>query len=296
MFLYISIPLEKKSAVNPNFLKNEQELFRSKDKIIYGQLYIPSMNGITKTNDYGEVKMERISTGVEGLDSMIGGGLPKSSITLISGPPGGGKSIFCFQFLYEGAKNDEKCLFLTMDKKVEGLLAQAKQLGFDFQPAIEKNLVKFLYLNISKKFVYETMTNEILSGNYSRIALDSITPLSEMPIFMRPSEEDKVDTSMVDFEELPQDVSLPTRRLHLRYILSTLESTNSTSIVTSELPVGSSLLSRDGISEFLADGVITLSLDPTMDRRKLSVMKMRSTKHTLKPRDIVIDYGGIKIV
>ena len=110
------------------------------------------------------------------------------------------------------------------------------------------------------------------------------------------SEEDKVDTSMVDFEELPQDVSLPTRRLHLRYILSTLESTNSTSIVTSELPVGSSLLSRDGISEFLADGVITLSLDPTMDRRKLSVMKMRSTKHTLKPRDIVIDYGGIKIV
>ena len=254
------------------------------------------MNGIAKTNGYGEVKMERISTGVEGLDSMIGGGLPKSSITLISGPPGGGKSIFCFQFLYEGAKNGEKCLFLTMDKKVEGLLAQAKQLGFDFQPAIEKNLVKFLYLNISKKFVYETMTNEILSGNYNRIVLDSITPLSEMPIFMRPSEEDKVDTSMVDFEELPQDVSLPTRRLHLRYILSTLESTNSTSIVTSELPVGSSLLSRDGISEFLADGVITLSLDPTMDRRKLSVMKMRSTKHTLKPRDIVIDHGGIKIV
>jgi len=84
--------------------------------------------------------------------------------------------------------------------------------------------------------------------------------------------------------------------MHLRYILSTLESTNSTSIVTSELPVGSSLLSRDGISEFLADGVITLSLDPTMDRRKLSVMKMRSTKHTLKPRDIVIDHGGIKIV
>jgi len=113
---------------------------------------------------------------------------------------------------------------------------------------------------------------------------------------MRPSEEDKVDTSMIDFEELPQDVSLPTRRLHLRYILTTLESANSTSLVTSELPVGSSLFSRDGISEFLADGVITLSLDPTMDRRKLSVMKMRSTKHTLKPQDIVIDYGGIKIV
>ena len=56
------------------------------------------------------------------------------------------------------------------------------------------------------------------------------------------------------------------------------------------------MLSRDGISEFLADGVITLSFDPTMDRRKLAVMKMRNTKHTLKPQSIQIDTGGIKLV
>jgi len=254
------------------------------------------MNGITKTNIQGEEKIQRLSTGIEGLDLIIQGGLPKNSTTLVSGPPGGGKSIFCFQFLYNGVKNGERCLFLTLDKQSEGLLAQAKHLGFDFQPAIENNLIKFLYLNISKKFVYEKMTNEILQGSYDRIVLDSITPLSEMPIIMRPSEEEKVDASMVNFEDFPQDVSLPTRRLHLRYILSALESTNSTSVITSELPVGSNLLSRDGISEFLADAVITLSLDPTMNRRKLSVMKMRNTKHTLKPHDIIIDYGGIKIV
>ena len=254
------------------------------------------MTGITDINTQGEGKMDRISTGVEGLDPMIEGGLPKSSITLVSGPPGGGKSIFCFQFLYDGIQKGEKCLFLTLDKKVEGLLAQSKQLGFDFQPAIENGQAKFLYLNISQKFVYETMTNEILQGEYDRVVLDSITPLSEMPIFMRPTEDENVDTSMVNFEEFPESVSLPTRRLHLRFILSALESAKSTSVVTSELPVGSSLLSRDGISEFLADGVITLSLDPTMNRRKLSVMKMRSTKHTLKPHDIVIDYGGLKIV
>ena len=105
------------------------------------------MTGITDMNSYGEGKMVRVSTGVEGLDLIINGGLPKNSTTLISGPPGGGKSIFCFQFVYDGAKKGEKCLFLTLDKKVEGLLVQAKQLGFDFQPAIEQNLVKFLYLN-----------------------------------------------------------------------------------------------------------------------------------------------------
>ncbi len=254
------------------------------------------MNGITKFDSFTLEKMQRLKTGIEGLDRLIEGGLPKDSITLISGPPGGGKSIFCFQFLYEGIKNGERCLFLTLDKQVEGLLVQAKNLGLDFQPAIEKNLIKFLYLNINKKLVYETMTNEILSGQYSRIVLDSITPLSEMPIFIRNNEDTSLDINMVNTEDLPEGSNLPTRRLHLRFIMSALESSKSTAVVTSELPVGSSLLSRDGISEFLADGVITLSLDPTMDRRKLAIMKMRNTKHSLKPRDIVIEYGGIKLV
>jgi len=239
--------------------------------------------------------MERVQTGVEGLDNIICGGIPKKSITLVSGPPGSGKSIFCFQFLYEGTKNGEKCLLLTLDKKVDNLLVQARELGFDFQPAIEKKLAKFLFLNLNKKMVYESMTNEILSGQYDRIVLDSITPLSEMPIYLKNTEAAQ-DISIIGPEDFPSNTNMPIRRLHLRYILSALESTDSTSIVTSELPVGSSLLSRDGISEFLADSVIVLSLDPTMDRRKLSVMKMRSTKHTLKPHDIEIGEGGIKFI
>lgn len=242
-------------------------------------------------------RLERIKTGIDGLDTIIQGGLPKKSITLVSGPPGGGKSILCFQFLYEGAKNGEKCLFLTLDKKSEGLIAQAKGLDFDFQPWIEKNQVKFLYLNINKKFVYETMTNEILSGNYDRIVLDSITPLSEMPIYVRDIEELGMDPStMTRPEDFPEGTNLPSRRLHLLYIMNALESADATSIVTSELPVGTSYLSRDGISEYLADAVIKLSFDPTMDRRKLSVMKMRNTKHTLKPQDMIIDNGGIRIL
>jgi len=239
--------------------------------------------------------MERIKTGIEGLDNIIQGGLPRESITLVSGPPGGGKSIFCFQFLYEGIANGEKCLFLTLDKKVEGLLIQAKELGFDFQPSIERNIVKFMFLNINKKLIYETMTNEILSGNYDRIVLDSITPLSEMPMYLRNIEANSPN-EVLGSEEMDPEPNLPIRRLHLRYILNALETTKSTSIVTSELPVGSSQLSRDGISEFLADAVVTLSLDPTMDRRKMSVMKMRNTKHTLKPHDIAIEHGGIKFL
>jgi len=239
--------------------------------------------------------MERVQTGIHGLDNLISGGLPKQSVTLVSGPPGSGKSIFCFQFLYEGLQKEEKGLFLTLDKKVDGVLLQAKELGFDFQPALEQSQVKFLFLNINKKLIYETMTNEILSGEYDRIVLDSITPLSELPIYTRNIDNPSTDSSIINPEDFPADTNLPVRRLHLRYILNALESANSTSLVTSELPVGSSLLSRDGISEFLADGVILLSLDPTMDRRKLAVMKMRNTKHSLKPQDFEIDHGGIKL-
>ena len=239
--------------------------------------------------------IDRIRTGINGLDNIIDGGLPGKSITLVSGPPGSGKSIFCFQFLYEGVKKEEKCLFLTLDKKVNGLLVQAKKLGFDFQPSMEKKLAKFLFLNVNKKLVYESMTNEILSGEYNRVVLDSITPLSEMPIYAR-SAETNFDSSIINSEEIPTNTNIPVRRLHLRFIMDALEMAEATSIVTSELPMGSSLFSRDGISEFLADGVITLNFDITMDRRKLSVMKMRNTKHTLRPQDIEIGKGGIRFI
>ena len=240
--------------------------------------------------------IKRVKTGISGLDKLIEGGLPKKSITLISGPPGSGKSIFSFQYLFEGVINKEICLFLSLDKKVEGLLVQSEKLGFDFKPAIEKKLVKFRFLNINKKLIHEAMVNEILSDKFDRIILDSITPLSEMPIYSNFKENNDSEINYIDSEGYPTNTKLPNRRLHLHYIMSALESTESTSIVTSELPMGSQFFSRDGISEFLSDGVIILNFDPTMNRRKISVMKMRNTKHTLKPHDIEIKDGGIHLI
>lgn len=240
-----------------------------------------------QTNNY----IQRITTGISNLDNLLQGGFPKQSITLVSGSPGAGKSIFCFHYLYEGIKNNEKVLYLTLDKQEEGLIFQAKNLGFDFQEAIEQGTAKFRYLDINQKLIYESMSEEILHGNYSRIVLDSITPLSEMPMYIRNPEYTPPNYSIVN-SKTQGSPKTPQRR-HLRYIMNSLESSGATSVVTSELQLGSTALSRDGISEFLADGVITLSYDSTMDRRKISIVKMRNTKHSLKPQNMSITENGI---
>ena len=78
--------------------------------------------------------------------------------------------------------------------------------------------------------------------------------------------------------------------------MSILEEDDCTTLVTSEIPEGSRSLSRDSISEFLVDGILLLDLDSTMDRRKLTIRKMRGTKHTLKPQDVEINEGGIRLL
>ncbi len=238
---------------------------------------------------------QRIKTGIFGLDGLISGGFPRNTITLVSGPPGSGKTILCLQFLYQGIEEGNKCLFFTLDKKVGKLLNQATEIGIDFQPAIEKDQIKFLFLDTTKKSVYDLMADEILSKKYDRIVLDSLTQLSEIPLYMK-SPDDKSNIKVITHNEFPIEDFITVRRFHLQHILNALETNDSTALVTSEVNFDSSLCSRDGITEFLVDGVIFLNFDNTMNRRKLSVMKMRSTKHSLKPHDIEIDIGGIKII
>ncbi|VVB59872.1 KaiC [uncultured archaeon] len=95
---------------------------------------------------------------------------------------------------------------------------------------------------------------------------------------------------------IPLD-SIQATRMHVRRLLSILEEDECTALVTSEIAEGSRNLSRDSVSEFLVDGILVLDLDPSMDRRKLTIRKMRGTKHTLKPRDIEINSkGGIRVL
>ena len=238
---------------------------------------------------------KRVTTGIETLDNLLSGGLPENSITLVSGTPGSGKTILCYQYLWDGINKNEKCLFITSDERVSYIIKQANQLGFDFKPFIDQENLKFLYLDIDKTEIYREIEEEIRTGNYTRVVLDSLTPISEVPVWVSGVHEIIPPDGATDTSKYPTG-SVPATRMHIRRIMSMLSKENCTAIVTSEIPEGSRNLSRDTVSEFIADGIILLDIDTTMDRRKLTIRKMRSTNHSLKPHDIQIAEGGIKFL
>jgi len=241
------------------------------------------------------VKSNRVSTGLDDLDELLKGGLPYNSITLVSGTPGSGKTIMCFHFIEAGIRNGEKCLFLTSDERIENIIYQANEVGFDFQSAIDNGHLKFKYLDLDKSNIHRDMEEEFRAG-YTRVVLDSLTPLAETPVWVT-SGGKEIIPSENSFEKTAYPIdSVPATRIHVRRMMSLLNKDECTTLVTSEIPEGSRSLSRDSISEFLVDGILLMDLDATMDRRKITVRKMRGTKHTLKPQDIEITESGIKFM
>src|SRR5579883_3327436 len=75
----------------------------------------------------------RISTGVSGLDNVLGGGLPPGHLYLIDGDPGTGKTTLGLQFLQEGARLNEPVLYITLSESERELREVSLSHGWDLQ-------------------------------------------------------------------------------------------------------------------------------------------------------------------
>ena len=93
-------------------------------------------------------KTERVSTGVKGLDGMMQGGFPKGSAILTSGSPGTGKTTLGLHFLYEGAKDGKKGLYLIFEEKQEQILKEASAYFSDFKKYVDNGLIKIYYQSL----------------------------------------------------------------------------------------------------------------------------------------------------
>ena len=194
-----------------------------------------------------------VRSGMEGVDSIIGGGFPDGSIVLVSGTPGTGKTIFGLQFLYEGAKNKEMGMFISFEQEKDDLIRQAAQFGWNLEALEKKNLVKVISMWPSSFDEVMTKVFKCLYYKPKRLVVDSITSVT---------------------------YSMKENREAIHKMAEKLKKTGLTCVLTSELLAGQNGFSRDGISEFVADGVILLrSLEVAGEHKNLlRVEKMRSAK------------------
>src|SRR6056297_3562290 len=88
----------------------------------------------------------RISTGVHGFDELVEGGLLPDRLYVVSGPPGSGKTTFCSQFMTQGAKEGETCLYVTMHETKSELMQDMAGYDFGFDRAMQSDAIQFLNL------------------------------------------------------------------------------------------------------------------------------------------------------
>ena len=234
--------------------------------------------------------MDRVKTGVTGLDKALGGGIPQGNLVLVSGGAGVGKSTLCLQYLVEGAKAGEKCLFITTEQSDAELFRQAAGFGWPLQALQKKGKFKIFHLDITQKSgnYWQSIIKTVKAFKPKRIVVDSLTTLTDNLTIADLRE--KAEFSLVKSvnEVYPTALSEKMVVKHVMYALvnKLKKEANATTLVTTELYEKSVGLSADGASEFITDGVILLkalslgeSLNRTMEIRKMRYTDMDGSVH-----------------
>jgi KaiC/GvpD/RAD55 family RecA-like ATPase len=224
--------------------------------------------------------MKRISTGVEGLDKMLNGGLIPGRAYLVKGGPGTGKTTLTMHFLMDGVKNGEKCLYITLEEPASSLKEDMKNFGFELEhPNIrlvdatpvggKRNIfADVLYEEFAVSFekLTRSITGELKAENYSRIVVDPLTML-----------------------RLTIKDELKYRRTFMAF-LKEISKYNATVLFTSEL-------SESDIEEYLVSGVIELRVIEGRGKpvRGIKITKFRGSAFDEEARPYKITDKGIVV-
>ena len=128
--------------------------------------------------------MDRISTGIKGLDEIIYGGLIKERAYLIRGDAGTGKTTLGFHFLQNGIENGEKCLFITMGEPIERLKENAQNIdiSLDNVEFLDLNPGEGLFKNIKTYDFF--VSSEVETGPITRKILDIMRKVKPDRVFL----------------------------------------------------------------------------------------------------------------
>lgn len=225
--------------------------------------------------------MERIPTGIIGLDDLIGGGFQKGKTYLISGEAGTGKTIFCLQYTLEGLAKGENTVYLTIDERPTHLIQDAATFGWDLETPIREKRLNLIDItpefselrlgrykgNVENEKIVDEIRSSIKKVNAKRVVIDPIAPM---------------------FASSENQFQL---REYIRQLMFALDELGTTNVVSSIIDTGSNMISKFGVEEFFASGVIVLWMEreEMVYNRVMMVRKMRGTPIDLRVRRFTID-------
>ena len=237
--------------------------------------------------------VERVPSGIEGLDKLIEGGFVKGSVTLITGKTGTGKTAFCASFLYAGALRGEPGVYVTSEERVEDIKNDVKAMfGWDLDILEKTGRIKFLALR--PEFPSKVITGEDL-GKLIKIYIFDLTERIEKAVKEINAQRLVIDSISI-IEMFIRDEYLC--RVAIMQLLDKLRELGVTTLVTGTVPETSEGLSGGGIVEFLADAIIKLDFVPVAEefKRTLTIRKMRRTDHSIFIHPFEITKDGLKVI
>lgn len=234
--------------------------------------------------DTAALRLEKCPTGIDGLDQITNGGLPRGRPTLVAGGPGCGKTILGIEFVVRGIlRYGEPGVIIALEERAEDLIRNVRSLGYDLDELIESGKLVVDYVQVDP-FEIEENGEYDLEGLFLRLG-DAIDTVGAKRV--------SLDTLEVLFSSFK---NLGVVRAELRRLFQWLKDREVTSIVTAER--GEGALTRNGLEEYVSDCVILLEhrVRQQILTRMLRVVKYRGSGHATNEFPFYIDTKGIHVL
>lgn len=218
--------------------------------------------------------INRVKSGIPGLDKLISEGFVKNSTNLITGGTGTGKTTFCIQFLLEGLKNKEGGIYVSMEEDPEKIRKNMRTFNWDLDEYEENGMLKMIYQNpFEVSDISSTLGQSIRKIKAKRVVID---PISLMGLYIK-------DKAVI--------------RKKLFQLTKTVSESSVTTLITSEILEKSGSLSRGGLIEFIVDGVIILHFVGIGNQSfgNIQIRKMRETCHARGWFPLEISGKGLRV-